>query len=584
MSRDYSEYSTDDLLQALEWSGRHPDVELIEACMERQDEITPGLLDMLASPDEDEVWMDDDPRWYRYVHAGKLLIHFQEPKALPVFGEILRDPESDVLLEWFDTDLHALGPDAVPMLINIFTDPSAFDFGRSLSISAAGQIAREHPEERERVVDALRGELPPVSDDGEPIIEGEIFYDDVEHWSWVTLELAELRDEQSRDRVEALYEADLIDTFMIGPLEDYHAYLNGDITPRDYEFDLLGYYDSFNSREQSRFLSEPTPEGRLSEMLEQAGRHPDPDLIRTCIRHQEELTPKLLDILLDDVGEQTPEQRWEEDDPRQYRMIHAGLLLIHFREEDALPLLAEAFRNRKPGSFSDRFVNKLYLYGPPAVPALIDVLHDEEASVWGRIEAVGELSRIAWENPYSYERVVEALRDILPPLLDDGSPDVAGTVDQDDPILWANVAYELARLEDEESRPQIESLFEHDLMDRAVFGDLDAYRRILRGEGESWTEFKHVSFDVIEHYEDQYRWAQEEAERRVEREREDEQSEQERWWEQSAQDRQQQEARGTQASKGGHYEGSTFVRDEPKVGRNDPCPCGSGRKYKHCCG
>jgi SEC-C motif domain protein len=22
----------------------------------------------------------------------------------------------------------------------------------------------------------------------------------------------------------------------------------------------------------------------------------------------------------------------------------------------------------------------------------------------------------------------------------------------------------------------------------------------------------------------------------------------------------------------------------PKVGRNDPCPCGSGRKYKHCCG
>ena len=26
------------------------------------------------------------------------------------------------------------------------------------------------------------------------------------------------------------------------------------------------------------------------------------------------------------------------------------------------------------------------------------------------------------------------------------------------------------------------------------------------------------------------------------------------------------------------------VRDEPKVGRNDPCPCGSGQKYKHCHG
>lgn len=26
-----------------------------------------------------------------------------------------------------------------------------------------------------------------------------------------------------------------------------------------------------------------------------------------------------------------------------------------------------------------------------------------------------------------------------------------------------------------------------------------------------------------------------------------------------------------------------FVREEPKIGRNDPCPCGSGKKYKKCC-
>jgi preprotein translocase subunit SecA len=26
------------------------------------------------------------------------------------------------------------------------------------------------------------------------------------------------------------------------------------------------------------------------------------------------------------------------------------------------------------------------------------------------------------------------------------------------------------------------------------------------------------------------------------------------------------------------------VRSGPKVGRNDPCPCGSGKKYKACCG
>ena len=28
---------------------------------------------------------------------------------------------------------------------------------------------------------------------------------------------------------------------------------------------------------------------------------------------------------------------------------------------------------------------------------------------------------------------------------------------------------------------------------------------------------------------------------------------------------------------------ASFVHAGPKVGRNDPCPCGSGRKFKKCC-
>ena len=33
-----------------------------------------------------------------------------------------------------------------------------------------------------------------------------------------------------------------------------------------------------------------------------------------------------------------------------------------------------------------------------------------------------------------------------------------------------------------------------------------------------------------------------------------------------------------------HPDSATLVRSHPKVGRNDPCPCGSGKKYKHCHG
>ncbi len=35
----------------------------------------------------------------------------------------------------------------------------------------------------------------------------------------------------------------------------------------------------------------------------------------------------------------------------------------------------------------------------------------------------------------------------------------------------------------------------------------------------------------------------------------------------------------------GHVHGQDpYVRETPKVGRNEPCPCGSGAKYKKCCG
>jgi preprotein translocase subunit SecA len=47
-------------------------------------------------------------------------------------------------------------------------------------------------------------------------------------------------------------------------------------------------------------------------------------------------------------------------------------------------------------------------------------------------------------------------------------------------------------------------------------------------------------------------------------------------------DGQAQPARASQPASAGRP--ATVKRETPKVGRNDPCPCGSGKKYKHCCG
>ena len=57
---------------------------------------------------------------------------------------------------------------------------------------------------------------------------------------------------------------------------------------------------------------------------------------------------------------------------------------------------------------------------------------------------------------------------------------------------------------------------------------------------------------------------------------------QERWAKEDAQERER-ERKQFDGYEGASHFPQPVVRVEPKVGRNDPCPCGSGRKYKKCC-
>lgn len=41
---------------------------------------------------------------------------------------------------------------------------------------------------------------------------------------------------------------------------------------------------------------------------------------------------------------------------------------------------------------------------------------------------------------------------------------------------------------------------------------------------------------------------------------------------------------GFEDDEGEEYKPQPYKRPGPKIGRNDPCPCGSGKKYKKCCG
>lgn len=245
---DYRSLSADELLIALEQSGRTPDLDLIRACLERREELTPGLLEMLAGG-VDEDWDPDDPRWYWEIHAGLLLIAFREPAALPIFAEIFRDEARENLIEWFSTELPAYGPAATQMVIDLLNDQDAYEFTRFVSTEMLAAIAFQHPGERERILEALRALLPPLGEDGDLALPPGNRRQDI--WTWVASALADLRDTVSQPQVVALYKRGLIDDSVMGGLEDYLAKFEPDAHPplaASYQYDILKTYEGLHQQ------------------------------------------------------------------------------------------------------------------------------------------------------------------------------------------------------------------------------------------------------------------------------------------------------------------------------------------------
>ncbi len=297
------------------------------------------------------------------------------------------------------------------------------------------------------------------------------------------------------------------------------------------------------------------PPEHLLDALENAGRTPERALLQACLDRQDELTPGLLKMLQEGV-EQGDDEGWDDDDPRWYRDIHAGLLLLAFREEKALPIFIEAFGDEMRENLLEWVDTSFQHYGPPAVEPLIALLRDRKAFSWGRIRAAGWLADIARLHPETRARVVEALRARLPRLDEEGRFVIPPAYDEDQVELWTFVAFDLAELKDTASQPQVLALYDAELIDEMVMGGADDYL-------EMFSEDRRLPkpFDLLAFYHPPPRVARVPAP------------------EAPADD-------GERAASAlpGYGSAVTFVRAEQKVGRNDPCPCGSGKKYKRCCG
>lgn len=246
MTENYRALSAAELLERLAHAGRAPDLELIRACMDRRYDLTPGLLEMLAAPSSED-WADDDPRWYAPIHAGHLLIHFREAQAIKIFMRLLREPDADRFIEWFENALACYGLAILPDARALLND-STVDESIRISVPAMlYELALEFPTERAQVIGILRDALPPVDSTGKLIIPKPRPEKPNSVWTFVALELAQLHDLASRPLIETLYRENWLDVSVMGDVNEYVKILTQYKPGAPQPFNLLETYEGMRA-------------------------------------------------------------------------------------------------------------------------------------------------------------------------------------------------------------------------------------------------------------------------------------------------------------------------------------------------
>ena len=258
--------------------------------------------------------------------------------------------------------------------------------------------------------------------------------------------------------------------------------------------------------------------------------------LEEAVARREQVTPVLLQIL--EEAAHNIEDVYEQEDYMAH--IYAMFLLAQFREKRAYPLVVDFFS--APGDIS------LEATGDVVTEDLDRIL----ASVCG-----GDVSLIKQlaENEAADEYVRNAALESLVCLV------AAGRMAREDVLayykslfesdlskqpshLWDGLVSCCTDLYPEEIYPEIKQAFEEDLVDES-FIDLDFVdKQLALGREEVLSRLQDKRYRLVEN-------TIEELE----------------WW-------------------------ACFqppVRPQPsvrkrKIGRNEPCPCGSGKKYKKCCG
>jgi len=279
------------------------------------------------------------------------------------------------------------------------------------------------------------------------------------------------------------------------------------------------------------------------------------DLVEEAIARREEVTLRFLEILED--LDRNPEP-WLADDGR---MIHIYALygLALFRETRAYPLLVRIFS--RPGEFPFELTGDvvtqdlgriLASVSGGDVSGLIALIENEQGNEWVRSAAMDSMVALVATGQRTREEAMAYFLQLFHKL------------ERKPGAQWDGLAHVCADLWPQEAMEELGRAYADGLVDTGSIDWQDIEQALALGQQGAMQRARYRD-PLISGLAKNMGWRQ--CFHHESREYEGEQDSDENLLE----------------SASSEYTTAPIRRTTPKIGRNEPCPCGSGQKFKKCC-
>jgi len=272
-----------------------------------------------------------------------------------------------------------------------------------------------------------------------------------------------------------------------------------------------------------------------------------------AIAQQDQITPELLRIL-EDVATNPSDYADRQD---YFGHIYAMYLLAKFRETRAYPIIIRIVS--VPGETIFDLLGDIVTQNLGSILASVSgndvsgmqaLIEDEQANDFVRDAAMRGLVTLVATGQRSRDEIMDYFAGLFRRL------------DRKWNFVWTGLTDYCTDLYPAEVQDEIRQAYEDGLIDARAIHPKDVEEALSAGEDEALKRLQRRRYRLIDDVEQEMSWF-------------------------SSVDHSAREPgvpRRTVPNSRPFESPTTYKRSGAKVGRNDPCPCGSGKKFKKCCG